>query len=391
MKKYLAFAFTLLVIGSSVVSAQPQSSVMPTGKRFIIQSAMNYGRNPGGCWDIPGSPGAIGKGLNIQVWNIDGGVDRFFTLTDSPEGGYYEMFIGNTRNSRVDIAGGKSNNGTNVHTWERNNGTAQRFLFHHLGNGRFKIYDRNGKILCLADRKNDNGTNVHIWDDHDGISVEWYLLDANTRKAFIPSRTQQLAEAQLKGDAVPEGMNFRIQSAMSYGRSQEGFWDLSGKGQDAVKKGASIKIWNIDNGVDREYRFEKKRDSEYYQIYVGRTSNGVVDLSGGKTSNGTNVQVWEVNNGSAQDFYLKHLGDGRYKIYHRSGSIINLKNSNNSNGNNVHLWSDHNAIHCEWYLIDPATGKAYIPSQRQNTPEQRPSQRQSASGKRPSQRTSHKR
>lgn len=57
------------------------------------------------------------------------------------------------------------------------------------------------------------------------------------------------------------------------------------------KKGASIKIWTIDDGVDRLFRFAKKRNSHYYQIYVGPTSNGVVDLSGGKTSNGTNVQV----------------------------------------------------------------------------------------------------
>jgi len=380
MKKILTFACAILVISSSLVNAQPRSSVMPTGRKFVIQSAMNYGRDNGACWDIPGSPTLISKGLNIQVWTMDEGVDRYFTLIDSPEGGYYEISIANTSNSRVDVAGGKSKNGTNVNAWERNNGTAQRFLFHHLGNGRFKIYDRNGKVICLAGRKNDNGTNVHIWDDHDAISVEWYLIDANTKTAFIPTRTQAVAEAQLKGDAVPEGKNFRIQSAMSYGRSQEGFWDLPGRGQDAVKKGANIQIWNADTDVDREYRFEKKRDSEYYQIYVGHTSNGVVDLAGGKTSNGTNVQVWEANNGTAQDFYLKHLGNGRYKIYHRSGSIINLKNTDNKNGNNVQLWNDHNAIHCEWYLIDPSNGQAYNPSNQESTP-----------GKRPSQRTSYKR
>ncbi|MGE0079580.1 MAG: RICIN domain-containing protein [Bacteroidales bacterium] len=361
-----------LVTSSLVGFAQPTPAVMKTGQQFRIQSAMNKGRDHGGFWDIPGSPKLIEKGSNIQVWDIDGGDDRYFTLVESPEQGYYEMYVGSTPASRIDVSGGKTKDGTNVGVWEKTNGNNQRFLFHHLGNGRFKIYDRNGKVLCLAGRSNKNGSNVHIWSDHDGPWTEWFLISrTGGGTVFIPTETQQVAEAKLKGTAVPESKNFYIQSAMSYDRNNDGFWDLPGT--NGTAQDANIQIWTLDGGTDRYFRFEKRRDSEYYQIYAGKTSDGVVDLPGGKTDNGNVMQIWKVNNGGGQDFYLKHLGNGRFKIYHRSGKIINLKNTDNKNGNKVQLWSDHDGIHCEWYLIDPNTRKAYIPGNNAEVPVNRPS------------------
>ena len=349
-----------LVISALTGHAQPTPSVMKTGQRFIIQSAMNKGKDLGGFWDIPGHPKLIEKGANIQVWEFDGSDDRYYTLVESPEKGYYEIHVTSSPNSRVDVAGGKTKDGTNVGVWEKNNAKAQRFLFHHLGKGRFKIYDRNGKIVCLAGKSNKNGSNVHVWGDHDGAWTEWFLIDpTGGGKIFIPTETQQVTEVKIKGTAVPEGKDFYIQSAMSYGRNNNGFWDLPGT--SGAAQNANIQIWSIDGGTDRYFRFEKKRNSEFYQIYAGKTSDGVVDLPSAKTENGNVMQIWKVNEGKGQDFYLKHLGNGRFKIYHRSGKIINLKNTDNKNGNNVQIWNDHDGIHCEWYLVDPTTKKAYIP------------------------------
>ncbi|MFO8022983.1 MAG: RICIN domain-containing protein [Perlabentimonas sp.] len=187
--KRIALVVSLLMLTGALSLYAQKAANMPNGKKFYIQSAMNYGSNNGGYWDIPGvfqPNNPIKKGANIQVWNLDPHHDRQFTLVSSSINGYYEIQIGYTRSSRVDIDNGRADNGTNVKVWERNGNDAQKFKFHHLGNGRFKIYDRNGKILCLKGRKNSNGTNVHIWNDHDGSSVEWYLIDVDTKRAYIP-------------------------------------------------------------------------------------------------------------------------------------------------------------------------------------------------------------
>ena len=64
-------------------------------------------------------------------------------------------------------------------------------------------------------------------------------------------------------------------------------------------------------------------------------------------------------------FYLKHLGKGRFKIFHRSGKVVCLNdNKNDGNGNKVHIWDNHGAISTEWYLINSASGKVYIPKSK---------------------------
>lgn len=360
MFKIKSLIAVFFLLSTTATIAQNDASVMITGKKFLIQSAMNYGRDNGGYLDIPGTPTLINKGSNIQVWDLDNGDDRKFTFIKSDEVGYYEIMVGSTQNSRIDVDKGSSKNGTNIQVWEKNGDNAQKFTFKHFGNGRFKILDRNGKIITLANRSSSNGSNVQIWDNHDGVWAEWYIVDPDTKKAFIPSESVAYEETKLIGDPIPSGKNYWIQSAMNYGRDNGGCWDIPGS-DDKMAQGSNIQVWNIDGGKDRLYRVVKKFDSPYYQIYVGNTSDGVVDIKGGKTENGSNAHVWKANNNMAQDFYFKHLGDGRFKIYHRSGKIVTLANRKNDNGSNVHLWDDHDGIHNEWYIVDPTTKKAYIP------------------------------
>lgn len=361
IKKMLVLVALILIV-QPIFSQPNQGAVIPTGKKFQIQSAMNYNRDNGGYWDIPGKPTTIEKGSNIQVWNLDDGIDRFFTLIESEEQGFYEIQIGNTSNSRVDISRGATDNGTNVQVWEKNNNNAQRFLFEHLGNGRFKIHDRNGRVLCLKDRSSNNGSNIHIWGNHDGVWMEWHLIDPDTKKAFIPTKNQPVI-AKVKGEEMPEGTQFFIQSAMNYGRDNRGYWDLPGSGTAGLVKGKLFQVWTLDGGPDRLMHFSKANNGQYYKIYVGGHGNNklVVDLKGAKTDNGTNAHVWEAHNGQSQDFYFVHLGDGRFKIHHRSGKILNLKAKKNDNGTEVHLWDDHSGIWNEWYLIDSETKEVFIP------------------------------
>ncbi|MFO8021579.1 MAG: RICIN domain-containing protein, partial [Perlabentimonas sp.] len=324
------------------------STIVPTGRKFYIQSAMNFGKNKGGYWDVPGYPNEIQKGSNIQVYNLDEGHDRTFSFHKSKERGYYEIQIGNTSNSRIDIQGGKNDNGTSVKTWEKHQGKNQRFRFYHLGNGRFKIFDRNsGKVICLSGRKNQNGTNVHIWDDHNGPWMEWYLIDVETNKPFIPFE-------------IPEESVFYIQSAMNFGKDNNGYWDVPGY-PEVINKGSNIQIFTLDEGHDRTFKPIKSVDMDYYEIQIGNTTSARVDIDYGRATNGTNVKVWERNGAKAQRFTFFHLGNGRFKIYDRNGMVICLAGRKNENRTNVHIWEDHNGAWMEWYLINTKTKKPFVP------------------------------
>jgi hypothetical protein len=215
MRRITAIICALLVLGTSNSQAQTPTEI-PVGKKFYIQSAINHGRNNGGYWDVPGKPATIQRGSNIQVWDLDDGHDRIFRIHQSPEKGYYELQVGNTAIARVDIAGGKRDDQTNVQVWDRNGQEPQRFLFQHQGNGRFKIFYRNRKVLCLAGRSSANGTNVHLWGDHDGAWMEWYLIDVDTKKPFIPKSYSKTPDFFIKNKYfkfTSGGMVFRAEGA----------------------------------------------------------------------------------------------------------------------------------------------------------------------------------
>lgn len=159
---------------------------VPENQNFWIQSALNAGKNPGGCWDIPGHPNTMKKGQNIQSWKIDEGPDRMYRFEKISGSRYYRILVGNSSNMVVDLSGNKQNNGANIQVWEWNGSDAQQFYFRHMGNGRYKIFNKNNKAICLAGRSSKNGSNVHMWDDHNGLWMEWAFVYPHNRSIYRP-------------------------------------------------------------------------------------------------------------------------------------------------------------------------------------------------------------
>lgn len=190
-----------------------------------------------------------------------------------------------------------------------------------------------------------------------------FMSNAQTKKSSkttksvtkpISGSSHGTVSANVVGDPVPEGRLFWLQSNNNVGRNDGGCWDIPGH-PNSYKDGLNIQSWNIDNGMDRQYRFEKIPGDRYYRIFVGNSRNYVVDLSGNNSKNGQNIHVWGKNNSNAQKFYFKKQSNGTYKIYHISGRLICLSGRSSKNGSNIHLWDDHDGPWVEWGLIDPRT------------------------------------
>jgi len=141
---------------------------------------------------VPGTNTPV-SGNNIQLWGLtDRNPDRKFRIsTSNNDLSYYNICVADNPNLNIDVAGGNKANGTNIQLWERNNSTAQDFVFYHLGGGKYKIIAQNGRVICANGRESKNGTNVNIWEEHDGAWTEWYLIDCETNAPFIPNDGKQ--------------------------------------------------------------------------------------------------------------------------------------------------------------------------------------------------------
>ncbi|MCT4615520.1 MAG: RICIN domain-containing protein [Marinifilaceae bacterium] len=159
---------------------------------------------------------------------------------------------------------------------------------------------------------------------------------------------------------MPTDRGFYIQSAMSYG-SNGGYWDIPGGKNPSLKAGKNVEIWEKNGGQDQIFCLIKTQIDGFYEICVSYGRNYRVNVDGGKSSKGTNVELWTNNSNNRQNFRFKHLGAGRFKIYTMTNRILTLKNRQNSNGTNIHIWEDSYGKWTEWYLIDAKTKARFIP------------------------------
>jgi len=204
-------------------------------KRYYVQSAMNYGKNNSGYWDIPGDNLKYKAGQNLQMWSLSSANkkqrDRMFRFKRFRDG-YYRIEPYHARyKGYLDVQGGvdKSKNGTNIHVWKRSTkNRSQKFVLRYVGNKRWKIYALNGKVVHARGRKTSNRANVSIWSDHKGPWMEWVLIDATTGQALDPRARQQATSkkeidrvrSKLRSASVSRLKNYQLfRNANNHGKS----------------------------------------------------------------------------------------------------------------------------------------------------------------------------
>lgn len=164
---------------------------LPQGEIWI-QSAKTYGSNDG-YWDIPGKPTASSNGQKMEVFSIDGGIDRRFKLVPSSEHkGYYYIVTAQPgdKERALDHKGGSVNTwkqGNRLHLWDKHGGTSQLFRFQHMGNGRVRIFNFDGYAISLQDKSANNKKDVLVAYPQDGAHFEWFLIDPSTKTAQTPT------------------------------------------------------------------------------------------------------------------------------------------------------------------------------------------------------------
>ncbi len=269
MKK-ISLTFLVLIITSISLFAQ-DASILFERKPYYIQSALNYGKNNGGYWDIPGHPQKVTKGMNVQVWELDTDKDRKFYMFPSDKEGYYEICPGWSTKVRLDISGGKPNmkkNGANIAAWTKNDADWQKFRFKHLGNGKFRIYTTSGMALCLNNRNSKNGSNVHIWADHEGPWMDWYLIDTETKKPFIPKTLKPFDLSKPDFFIRNKDKIFKFRSDLAFGSGSKGTAKVLSINGDKIKLHIESTGTDMQTGKPRknsyDYELNYKNDGFYW-------------------------------------------------------------------------------------------------------------------------------
>lgn len=124
--------------------------------------------------------------------------------------------------------------------------------------------------------------------------------------------------------------------------------DVSGGG---IANGTNVQIWDDNNATPQEWRINSLGDGTYK--LVNTSSNRALDVSGAGTANGTNVQIWDdFNGGIAQKWQIIDVGGGSFKLINpNSGRALDVNGAGTTHGTNVQIWDDNGGRAQKWNLI----------------------------------------
>ena len=131
-----------------------------------------------------------------------------------------------------------------------------------------------------------------------------------------------------------------------------------------VENGTSAQQWGASGAaVQNTFKLISAGEGYYYIVSaVGDGGTYVLDISGRKTANGTNICVYQYNGGDNQKFKFVKNVDGSYKIKSKitgDKSCIEVADAAKSSGANVRQW-DSNGLNCQkWTLQEFAGGGNY--------------------------------
>ena len=128
--------------------------------------------------------------------------------------------------------------------------------------------------------------------------------------------------------------------------------DISG---GKTGNGTNIQLWEKHGGWNQIW--EINEDGTISNPQSGK----VLDISGGKTADGTNIHLWEKHGGGNQKWAVKENGT---IINPQSGKVLDVNAAGTANGTNIQLWERHSGANQQWILEPvavPAAPRVAIP------------------------------
>ncbi len=195
----------------------------------------------------------------------------------------------------------------------------------------FNIRNRaTGQLIAAnGDQTNVDGCPVLTWPQDGGDNQKWIL-----------SPMPKVEPALYEG-------TFFIKCAGS-----NMYLDLSGSPSEANKNGTNAQIWTFSDEGDRRVKFIPSNAGDGFYLIQFQNGGRMLDVSGAKNDNGSNIQAWTRNDGSGQLWKVVAEGDHFRFENLTGGKALDVSGRKiNEKGANLHLWSQHNGISQDFQII----------------------------------------
>ena len=120
-----------------------------------------------------------------------------------------------------------------------------------------------------------------------------------------------------------------------------------------AENGTNVDQWGSDGSeIHNIWKLYAAGDGYFYLAScVGDGGTYVLDVAGKKAANGTNIDIYQYNGGTNQQFMITDNGDGTYKIRTRvsgEASAVEIANADTASGANAQQWEINGANCQDW-------------------------------------------
>ena len=256
---------------------------------------------------------------NVQIVPAAGQASEYWHFVRDEDGSYAIYNCSN--NLALEVCGSGTENGTNVNVWPDWGGANQRWYIKGHWSGEFYLCPKNTDKVLDVDAS--LGTNVQIWEKNEGASQKLSIYITTPKASFYGNHVDigdDFYANILKYDGWAtigySSENDNVQIVPAAGQASE-FWhfvkdadgayaiyncsnnlalEVSGSG---TENGTNVNVLTDWGGANQRWFVSGPWNGEYY--LTPKNTDKVLDVD---ASLGTNLQIWEKNDTSAQKFSI---------------------------------------------------------------------------------------
>jgi len=300
--------------------------------------------------------------------------------------GIYEIATSTDSTQVLDVPGASLSEGTTIQVYASNDTDAQGWTVTVGTDGYCTITNQNsGLVLDVSGGVACRGATVDQWEANGTRAQEWVAVQNSDGTITFHSALGKGLVLDLPSGATGNGTDLQIWSSNESSAQRfvcnnlilkkasdnidgsilaEGTYTVaSASSSSAVldvdggltADGANVQLWNANSTGAQKWQVSI--DSEGYVTLENLRSGKVLDIAGGSTIPGTNVRQWTGNDSSAQKWVAIKNSDGTITLWSKLGSclVLDVAGGTTSNGSNVQVYS-YNGSDAQGYVSTETDG-----------------------------------
>lgn len=319
-------------------------------------------RNAGSGKVLDVAAGDVVPGTNVQQWDESPNDNQLFSVVVNEDGSY--SFINKATGLMLAVSG------SNLVAAIVGDSVQTSFVFAEqedlLSEGLYEIYPsaNSSYVLDVASASADSGANVQLYSNNGSFAQKWLLKKVdgakNTYTFESVCSTNRLAVSgtnvctMAPADVKAQQWVARIDSnGIEFVSADDQDLSLDVKGGNFASS-SNVQVYTSSDSAAQRFRLRSTSAdvaNGRYFIRMASRANSVLDVYGGSSTDGANVQIWQNNDTGAQKWNLSRNGDGSYTIVNAaSGKALDVKDAAASSGTNIQQWSRNGSAAQRWYI-----------------------------------------